>query len=498
MNELLKRVTETVTSMLKTMTTAQKFGLFILIVGLIGTLVWVSTPQKSGDMARIIGPDEDITVRAQVKAKLDEKNIRYVIQDQGVYVPRADAERIILDLASEGIFGDEQIFKFLKESDLTATRWQQEKKWQIALQRRIELMLKSHEAIKDAKLQLTPPSEAKTLGFPGQDGSAAVWLTLKPNKSINSKQLNGIVQIVAAGSGLKPSTVRVMDKQGKFYRMPKDDEDWSSAQDKRQMEEEHVQWLENQVKKALQDFGEVYVAAYVRLSSVSSKEKLHEKNPDGVELKREDKKRTEKSTTDGGVGGIKGEPDLKSTSGTTSEIEEKDNKVTSDFGYKFIETNKPAGEVLAQSLSVVLPVAFDAKQPNLDLVKKRVATATGTKDQDITVDIFQLAKPAEITAQAAAFDISELVEKYGGTAFLGIISLIAIFVMYKIIKLSLARQVAPKLPVGKQPVEVTVPEVSLPQFQVSPEYQAIKSGIQEMVNKNPRVVAGILRKWVFE
>ncbi len=505
MNDFFKRLASNINSMWGNLTAGQKFGLVFLICIMIGGLVWLATPAKTSDLARIIGPEETIEVRAQVKAKLDEKNIRYTIENQSILVPRQDAEKVILDLAADGIFGDEQIFKFLKEIDLTATKWQQEKKWQVALQRKIESMIRHHNAIKDCTLQLTPPSEAKTLGFQGKDGSAAIVLTLKPNKTLSTRQLKGVVDIVAASSGLRASDVRVMDSMGRLYRSPKEDEDWHSAAGRREAEEEHVRWLEGQVLKVLQHYGEVYVAATVKLSAESSFEKRDKRVPDEtVDISKEEKIKKEKSESGGGPPGIKGAESTSDSTTTKTDLSEKETKLKTVSSTVYTETKKPPGDVMDQSVSVVIPVVADDPNVNIDKekdkVKALIENATLTKKEKISVEMHPFKKMPETVTQVTTLDkATELLDKYGGTVLLGLLSLISLFMLFRLVKNVSTK---PKTLVETQTMPISTPVVAIPQItlpqEVSPEFQAMRNSIQEMVNRNPRAVAGVLRKWVFE
>src|SRR3989304_4379400 len=210
MNELWKRMVDFIKRMTESMSPPQIVGLVLLVLLLVGSLIWLVSWSGSDGLVLLVGAEEQMDIRAQIKQKLDERNVQYQVRDNGIYVRKAERDAIGMDLAGDGLFTDKDIFSWLFGNDFTSTSDVREKRNVISLQTRLERMFAATDAIKSARVQITPGSEDRVIVSRGEDAKASVAVSLKAGKKLSEQNVLAMANILAgAVKGLKPENVQI-------------------------------------------------------------------------------------------------------------------------------------------------------------------------------------------------------------------------------------------------------------------------------------------------
>src|SRR5882672_1317161 len=232
----IKRALESIGRMWAALNATQRVILSVSAAAMVLLLVWGSAASAPA-WVRVAGPEIDADARAKVLQKLQEKNQKYEVRGVEIYVPREDGDRVVIELTGEGSMSTSSVFKFLEQSNIFDTRWDREKKLQIAYQTRREAMIRSMESVKNATVLVNTGSTQSQLGFAGPKPSASVTLELKERATLSRNNVKAIVGLVArALTGVEEDQVYIMDTKGNSYRVQKPDSAAGVADDIRQLE----------------------------------------------------------------------------------------------------------------------------------------------------------------------------------------------------------------------------------------------------------------------
>ena len=155
--ESLKRALEQIGRMWANLSATQRVVLSAAAALMVVLLIFGSV-SSAESWVRIAGPEVDGSKRADILKKLQERNQKHELRGAEILVPKQDADRIVLELAGEGAMTTNSVYKFLEQSDIFATRWQNEKRLQIALQSKLESMIRSIESVRNAVVVINPGS----------------------------------------------------------------------------------------------------------------------------------------------------------------------------------------------------------------------------------------------------------------------------------------------------------------------------------------------------
>ena len=298
--ESLKRALEQIGRMWANLSATQRVVLSAAAALMVVLLIFgsVSTTES---WVRIAGPEVDGSKRADILKKLQERNQKHELRGAEILVPKQDADHIVLELAGEGAMTTNSVYKFLEQSDIFATRWQNEKRLQIALQRKLESMIRSVEGVRNATVVINPGSSNYQLGFAGPKPGAAVQVDLKDGMELSSKNVRAIAGLVArAVTGVEEEQVHIMDSKGKSYR--------AGAMDLRENEWSLERRIQENIKASLMEYPAA--AVIVRVQAVSKTIKLEEVTPTKpVIVETQDSKKFRKGSSSASSGVRKGEGD---------------------------------------------------------------------------------------------------------------------------------------------------------------------------------------------
>lgn len=179
MDTQLNGIGSTVRVALRGMTGAQGLGLGALVTLLAFMIGWAIPPATAPISRTIVSLPEAFENRAHTLQVLEQIGIPYEFINGDILVEAHDYERAMRELAGKGIFTDWEIFARLHERVLSAPRGVIEKRWRLLLQRQLEMMLGSLQAINRASVLITPAfvGPKELVGGPAR---ATVSVTVHP------------------------------------------------------------------------------------------------------------------------------------------------------------------------------------------------------------------------------------------------------------------------------------------------------------------------------
>jgi len=186
---------------------------FFALGVLVGFAVaWIvrTAPEPSTE---ICGADETPQKRRLVLQTLGSNDIPIIRVDDALHVRTSDADRARKVLATERIFTDEDVYAWLTEVDLTASRRKEDESRRIEQQEKLKQSVESLTAVKRADVVITPATVSfYSLGV--ENGGATVTIQVRPvvGTVLDSKIATAIAHVATVNvSGLPLSKVVVID-----------------------------------------------------------------------------------------------------------------------------------------------------------------------------------------------------------------------------------------------------------------------------------------------
>jgi type III secretory pathway lipoprotein EscJ len=242
-----------------------------LFVG--GLILLVATSARDDGMVRL-----DQSRKPEIAAALASSGIRFETRADGIYVPRADHERAVVLLFTQGATSDPVIFEqALKAPSFTDTARSQSMRSLVALQEKLRVMLKSLDHIEDAKVQVSPAEPSATLGSAGIPAKASVVLTLRGRPELAHAEARGIANLVSAAvRGLEPKNVTVMDRSMRAYDFARDDVRGADDQELDRIKRRREEEIERKAIRILSHFPDVRVSVTVELTGRTVERRFEE------------------------------------------------------------------------------------------------------------------------------------------------------------------------------------------------------------------------------
>ena len=157
-----------------------------------------------------------------IVTKLQEGNISYEIAANGssILVPQKDVYQVRMDLASQGLPKGKKGFEIFEESKFGTTEFQNKVNYLQALQGELARTIEQIQEIESARVHIVLPEDS-LYKKNEKPASASVMLQLHSNSTLNKKQVQGIVNLVAHSvQGLKPENITLIDGFAKVLNLP--------------------------------------------------------------------------------------------------------------------------------------------------------------------------------------------------------------------------------------------------------------------------------------
>jgi flagellar M-ring protein FliF len=154
---------------------------------------------------------------SKITDKISAKAIPYELRDGGtaVYVPREQVYQLRLDLAKDGLPGNEQSgYKLFDDEKIGISPFVQNVNLKRALQDELAKSIQMVEGVLHARVHIVSPEQQLFATEEGQT-SASVILRLKPGYRLNGTNIAAITHMVSGSvKGLKAEDVTIIDSEG--------------------------------------------------------------------------------------------------------------------------------------------------------------------------------------------------------------------------------------------------------------------------------------------
>lgn len=503
--EFLKRAIEQIRQMWGNLTSGQRVLVSAIAVAIVLLTVWGATVSTTENWVRVVGHEVSDDVRGQIITQFNDENQKYDLQNMEIHVPRKDAQRVALQLASRGIMTGDAIWKFLDEPSIIASRWDKEKRYQRAIQLTLEAMIRTLKPVRNARVLLNPGSERARLGFVGDKPSASVQVELHPGETLSRKNVKAIAGGVAGSiAGLSMNGVHIIDTEGRPYRA-REESDLATPIGIRELEMQY----EEQVKREVEEFfpGSVTI---IRVVVESKREHVEDvKVSPGVPINEETRKFKDKGQISRGVGGIKGESFLTSVQeGAIMKNDKDESEERTQSAVSTIKriTDDPGGQIVKVSAAVKWPVPADENgqldtayvTENEPKVKRAVQLALGpiATEEDVTIFPFPMSAPEPLPPTPLMDRILEGIHAHWAKVALLLMALFGLILVYKIIKAAMPTDMVQEIQAIRTRIDEEGRVAGEAMAPAADEGARAKQGIKDLVAKNPAGGGLVLNRWM--
>lgn len=510
MREFWRRTVEFVTRMWAHLNAGQRVALALLL-GLLAVFVgWGVRAATPAGMRVLVSADESQDVRFQARKALEERRIPHQLSDGAILVPREQYDAAFLELYGAGVFDDTRLYEFLDRMNLTATRWERERLWQVAKQRKIAQLIMKLKKFRDVQVAYEIPTDPHRFGQIPQEPTAVVVAQLLPGEEATKSDVRAIAAILrGAIEGLKPENTHIttVGRDGPMpWRLPRTEDGTATAYEWNEVERELAREIEAAVLKlfAMHYPGtHVVVQPTVNRSLVQS-EKREYSNPRAVEERSETREAS--SRTQGiqpGMGGAVGQGPANLRAGVLSgpniDTRESENvtETRSVVTQETTHTTAPPGEVIGMSVAVMIPADPPDDRRIRDLSEAVKAAALRGRVNNPEIKLLFLGPPPP--PQVAAVSFWALMRTWWLENWLRVFLAALLVAVLVLIYRAVRRAMEIRAAVGVEEIEKAV-AAEAPEFAAAVEAEELvarmRTFIKDLVQKNPRAVAVVLRRWM--
>lgn len=520
------------------MTRNQKIVISVSAVLLIATLFLMVRSASKPDYG-VLFTLKDEQGANQTIEKLKELKIPYQVELTGegttILIPSKDIPETRLTLAGGNIpTGGVVGFEDFSNPQFGETETDRRARYLRALQGELTRTIERFNEVDKARVHIVLP-EPSLFKDEQKNATAAIMLKLKPYKTLDVSQVQGIVRLAANSvEGLKAENVTVVDDAGNVISedLGLDQEGASRklSQSQMEMQEQYQKKLQNSVQTMLEKvvgLGKAVVRVQAELDYDKIKKQATEiKDP--VAISRSTKKETTSSTSSGAAP----TPGVDSNTNNQLGYVSPDNSSNSETDSKEIienfETSKyetvtevAPGQVKKMSVAVVIDkeLAGNERQQITDIVKSASGYNQQRGDQiSVSGMPFNTEYQDEMNAAIAKAEKQKMLLIYGGLAAVAAIGLgaVAFNVIKKRRQRLLEETAAAAMIEDHRPDDLSEPvpvtdflaefedykeSKKREQGQMSPEEMEklrIKEEVDKVANENPADVANLLKSWLAE
>jgi len=199
----------------------QKFIIAAAIIGIVGFLIFLivytnnnTTTSRYGVLFESLSNED----AAKVIEELEKNNIPYEISDGNkIKIPKNLVYKERISIASKGIPKDTGVgFELFDKQEFGATKFDQNVKYQRALEGELSRTISALEPVESATVSLAIPKESLFISKQIEP-TASVMVKLKDDRTLSTKQIRGIKNLVAASvPRLKVENVMLIDSDGEI------------------------------------------------------------------------------------------------------------------------------------------------------------------------------------------------------------------------------------------------------------------------------------------
>ena len=194
---------------------------------------------------------------ARITQKLDELNVKYVLQPggTGILVPAAEVDKVRLQIASSGLqMGGLVGLELFDKSNFGATEFQQKIQYKRAMEGELSRLINLINVVRSSKVALAIPEKSLFIDDK-EEATASVILEMDGGRKLSAKGVNTILNLVSGAiPGMSVENVRLADQSGRLLSKGENEASGSDSLNKtygfqRQMEQRLEQKLVSQLEK---------------------------------------------------------------------------------------------------------------------------------------------------------------------------------------------------------------------------------------------------------
>ncbi|NLB18071.1 MAG: flagellar M-ring protein FliF, partial [Syntrophomonadaceae bacterium] len=456
---------------------------------------------------------------AAMTAKLQELNIPYELDDGGttILVPSEAKYSTRLELAAVGLPQGAAGFEIFNETSFGETETDKRIKYQVALQGELTNTIQSMDKIEFAKVNLVIPEDS--LYAENQEiATASVLIKNEANASLSSKEIQGIVHLVANSvEGLALENVTVVDTKGNVLSTGISEVGNGSGyieltQAQMVLQRQYERELQTSVQSMLERLvGEnkvvVRASAVLDFDERESRMEIYAPIQDKetpVTFPRSEHETEESSTETGQAAG--GVPGTETNIPTYQETTEGSTTASSQRSERTTNWEIDKEEVLQRfapgtlkRITVAVLIDKELSQPQKDEIEQLVETAVGINrnnanslDYNVTVTSMMFSEPEEPVAAASIMDL--LVKYAWLIAVIFLCLLVLAFVLFKVLVGRKEKDSGFDVIVDD---EINLEDIS--EIEISDEEKEsrrMREEVEKLIDSNPEEMANLMRTWL--
>jgi flagellar M-ring protein FliF len=192
-------------------------GIAAAVAAGVWIVLWSRGPTYSLLYANISPQDE-----AQIAQALEAAQIPYKLDPttSGIEVPAERLDEARLKLAGQGLTDNDSFAALEKSSGFGVSQFMEDVRYQHALEMELARTIASLQPVAGARVNLAEPRESVFVSD-SRTASASVFVELKPGSTLDTEQVQAIVNLVASSvPNLSAGAVTVVDQQGRLLSSP--------------------------------------------------------------------------------------------------------------------------------------------------------------------------------------------------------------------------------------------------------------------------------------
>jgi len=517
----------------------------VLLAGLAGSVVlaflvmiyFLNQPDMRVLYSRL-GPEDASRVVDQLKSS----KIPYELRDNGatILVPADQVYEQRLRIAGEGVMHGQGVgFELFDQLKVGQTDFVQRINYTRALQGELSRTISEFPQVEKARVHLVLPQKSLFIEEQ-QKASASVVLTLRRGQKLTTKQLQGIVNLVAMSvEGLTPERISITDTTGQSLYQPHGDgglEGMTTTQFEYKNTFESN--LENRLEQLLTPIvgpgrSLVKVNADLDFSQRTIRKELY--NPDVTVVRSEQKSEESTSgtaavdangatTTPRGGGAAVPNTNFQGAGYSGTASTQKSNRQQSTTNYEINKEEQnvvaPMGGLKRQSIAVIVDGAYEPvkdgkgytfvprKAEELERIKQVVARAAGldtSRGDEIQVSSFEFGAPDGSEQPSLLQTMLDYAQRLGKPFLNGLLLFLFLILVVRPVVLALIRprvteeeiETLERLPEGEARMALAEPESEEPaMLEGTKEFELAKSTALQLFEENMEQSMIVLKNWL--
>lgn len=485
---------------------------FAASVSLVILIIFVSVAMASKKEYDVLYNNLDPKEAGEIVNLLKEQNVGVDTRGEGtILVPKKELDSIRMMLASEGYPKSTLNYDvFQNSTGFGTTDFEKQKYMQFQIQERLQNSIKTLEVVEDAIVTIhIPDNNIYVLQKDKQNASASVILKLKDRDGLSRQQIKGIQGLIAKSvPGLTEENIFMIDSMGNSLKTNAGGET-EVAGTKLDLENSVSERLRQQVLSLLEPvFGYGNVTAAVRVVLDFDKQTTESvtyapvgDNDEGIAISSSYE--SEESVSAGSSGNVGQDPNGGAPQymqqGESGNEYKKVNKTTNyEVNQKRDTIQKAEGKIEDIFVSVLIDESNLPKGLNIEnsiaKVNDIVSGAVGVDKSKVTVQSMEFSESNRISSM---FDeIQKSSARTGRDRLLrnavifAVLALALLFVLLYLIK----KHRASTVPV----IDEVIDDYSMKDYDFSVNKSEKREFIERSIEKNPELIAQLLRNWLNE